>query len=91
MINKIVFDDNSQKKYRTILKFKIDDESYIIYTKDEVNKLGDIICYVGNYEYKMGKQVLKPVNDKMLLEVIDEVFIKVQSLINKKESGKYEK
>ena len=67
------------------------DEEFIIYTKDEINKLGDVICYVSSYCYEDGKQVLKPIKDKRKLEILDNIFLQVQNLINKKDCGKDEK
>ena len=62
----------------------------MIYTKNDVNKLGDVICYVSLYEYCNGKQVLKPIKDKRKVEILDGIFMQVQRLINKKESEWYE-
>ena len=87
MINKLVVDDNNEKnEYKPILKVSMEDEDYLIYTKNDVNKLGDVICYVSLYESCNGKQVLKPIKDKRKVEILDGIFMQVQRLINKKES-----
>lgn len=91
MINKLVVDGNDEKnEYKPILKVSMEDEDYLIYTKNDVNKLGDVICYVSLYEYCNGKQVLKPIKDKRKVEILDGIFMQVQRLINKKESEWYE-
>ena len=77
MINKLIIDN---EVFKPIIKIAIDD-------KTEVNKIGDIICYVGSYKFLNGMQVISKVEDKNMLEVIDNIFMQVQSLINKKESG----
>ena len=68
MKNKLVVEENIDKKeYKPIIKITMEDEEFIIYTKDEINKLGDVICYVSSYCYEDGKQVLKPIKDKSCL------------------------
>lgn len=84
MINKLIIDN---EVFKPIIKIAIDDKTFIIYTKNEVNKISDIICYVGSYKFLNGMQVISKVEDKNMLEVIDNIFMQVQSLINKKESG----
>lgn len=84
MINKLIIDNEI---FKPIIKIAIDDKTFIIYTKNEVNIIGDIICYVGSYKFLNGMQVISKVEDKNMLEVIDNIFMQVQSLINKKESG----
>lgn len=92
MKNKLVIDEDIDKKeYRPIVKITMEDEEFIIYTKDEINKIGDVICYVSSYCYVDGKQVLKPIKDKRKLEILDNIFLQVQNLINKKDRGKDEK
>ena len=44
-----------------------------------------------NVTTKDGKQVLKPIKDKRKLEILDNIFLQVQNLINKKDCGKDEK
>ena len=84
MKNKLVVEENIDKKeYKPIIKITMEDEEFIIYTKDEINKLGDVICYVSSYCYEDGKQVLKPIKDKRKLEILDNIFLQVQNLINK--------
>ena len=92
MKNKLVIDEDIDKKeYRPIVKITIEDEEFIIYTKNEINKLGDVICYVSTYCYVDGRQVLKPIKDKRKLEILDNIFLQVQNLINKKDCDKDEK
>ena len=92
MKNKLVIDEDIDKKeYKPIVKITMEDEEFIIYTKNEINKLGDVICYVSTYCYVDGKQVLKPIKDKRKLEILDNIFLQVQNLINKKDCGKDEK
>lgn len=50
MINKLIIDN---EVFKPIIKIAIDDKTFIIYTKNEVNKIGDIICYVGSYKFLM--------------------------------------
>lgn len=92
MINKIVIDnDDLKKEYKPIIKVATDNEEYMIYTKNETNKIGDIICYAASYSFCDGKQVLLPIKDQNKLEVLDSIFVQVQNLVNKKVSEKHEK
>lgn len=86
MINKIIIDNKNKDTYKVLMKININDKDYIIYTKDEKNKLEDKICYVGEYNFTSKTQKILPVDD-ISLENIDQIFRQIIMLINKKESS----
>ena len=77
--------DNKAKDEYTIL-FKVDTEdkkSYVVYTKNEKNKDGEVVAYAANYNICDGKQSLEPVDDENTLEFLDTILLQVQSKMNK--------
>lgn len=86
MKNKLVIDNKKKDTYKPLLKIKTEAEEYIIYTKNEQNKLGDTICYVSSYSFNDGTQRLEMVDD-VTLEMLDNIFMQVENLVNKKESS----
>lgn len=91
MKNKLIMDNKNNDTYRVILKIKTEKEEYLIYTKDEVNKYGDIVCYLGEYETFDGIQKIYPINDEETLEKMDTIFRQVLNILNKKEKKNEEK
>lgn len=89
MKNKLIIEQNDKevKHYRPLIKLETDKDTYIIYTENKKNDLGDIICYAGIYEMVDGNQVLKPIKDEETLEFLDSILINVQNSMNKKESS----
>lgn len=87
MINKLVIDNKKKDTYKPLLKIKTDNEEYIIYTKDEQNKLGDTVCYVSSYNFSDGVQRLEKIESDETIEWLDNIFMQVQNLMNKKESS----
>ena len=85
MVNKLILDNKNKDTYKLIMKISITNKEYIIYTKDEENKLGDKICYVSHYEIQDGVQRISSIS-KEELENIDEVFSKVIRLLYEKEN-----
>ncbi len=86
MKNKIVIKTKDNKEeYKLILKVEIDDIIYIIYTLNEKNDCGDIICYASSYDEIDGQQVLNYIEDEYIIELLDSILIQVQNLMNKKE------
>ena len=86
MKNKVVvLNDDKKGVYRTLVRVEIGSDSYIIYTNDEMNSCGDLICYASKYEDKNGKQMLTPIKEDEILELLDSVLLQVQSKMNKLE------
>ena len=69
------------------MKVSTENGEYVIYTKDEVNNIGDIICYVGKYEFEVGMQRILPIENMDTLENLDEIFRQIIMLLNKRESS----
>ena len=87
MANKLIVDNKNKDTYNILLKISTDDGDYIIYTKNEVNKIGDVICYAAKYELDNGMQKLMPIENINMLENLDEIFRQIVMLINKRESS----
>lgn len=89
MKNELIIEKNDKevKHYQPLIKLETDKDTYIIYTENKKNDLGDIICYAGIYEMVDGNQVLKPIKDEETLEFLDSILINVQNSMNKKESS----
>lgn len=87
MANKLIIDNKEKDTYKVLMKISLDDGEYVIYTSDEKNKFGDIICYVGKYKIDNGNQKLLPIESIDTLENVDDVFRQIISLLDKKESS----
>lgn len=87
MINKLVIDNKKKDIYKPLLKIKTENEEYIIYTKNEQNKLGDTVCYVSSYIFSDGTQRLEKIENDETIEWLDNIFMQVENLVNKKESS----
>jgi uncharacterized protein YrzB (UPF0473 family) len=82
--NKIVIDENEQKKvYKVLLKVEDNDQEYIIYTADEQDDCGEILAYAATYEFKSGHQIIKPIEDECILEFLDGILLQIQNNMNK--------
>lgn len=89
--NKLIVESDSGKEiFEILIKVETNDEVYIIYTKNELNKYGDTIAYAASYEFVDGKQILKPVINDSILEFLDSILVQIESKMNK-ESEVYEK
>ena len=86
MVNKLIIDNKNKDTYKIIMKVSTDDGEYLIYTKDELNNIGDTICYAGKYELDDGMQKILPIESAEMLENLDEIFRQIIMLLNKKES-----
>ncbi len=84
MKNKLIIDNKNKDIYKVLMKIELNSEEYIIYTKDELNKIGDKICYVAKYTLDDGIQKLFPLDSIDTLENIDEVFRKILLFLDKK-------
>lgn len=87
MVNKLIIDNKNKDTYKIIMKVSTNDGDYLIYTKDEVNNIGDTICYVGKYEIDKGMQKIIPIENVDILENLDEIFRQMVVSLNKKESS----
>lgn len=88
MKNKLIIDnDESKEEYRILIKVDTKDKEYLIYTRDEENSCGDIICYAGIYERIGGIQQLRPIEDTNTLEYLDGILMQVQNKMNKKKDS----
>ncbi len=81
--NKLIIEkDDGKEIYDILINIELNDNNYIIYTKHEENECGDTIAYAGNYEFKDGKQHVKPVEDDTILEFLDTILIQIQRKMN---------
>lgn len=87
MVNKLIIDNKNKDTYKIIMKVSTNDGEYIIYTKNELNNIGDTICYAGKYELDYGVQKILPIESSETLENLDEIFRQIIMLLNKKESS----
>lgn len=87
MVNKLIIDNKEKDTFKVIMKVSTENGEYVIYTKDEVNNIGDIICYVGKYEFEEGMQRILPIENVDTLENLDEIFRQIIMLLNKRESS----
>lgn len=85
--NLMVESENGKISYKPLVKIDAMDDEYIIYTSNELNKCGDIVCYVASYEFLDGKQKLRPIKDEKTLEMLDSILEHVQNMMNKKEGS----
>lgn len=88
MKNKLEMEiDGKVEKYDILLKVDVKDENgtYILYTKNEKNDIGDIIVYAGILEEKGEDVIIKPVKDEEKIELLDDLLEQIESRINKKE------
>ncbi len=80
--------DGKKKKYDILLKVdtKDDNGSYILYTENEKNELGDIIVYAGLLVTKDDDEVeIKPVLDDKKLEMLDDLLEQITKRTQKGE------
>lgn len=85
-MNRIITEDNDKKEeYRILFKVETlkDNASYVIYTNDEKSSDGEIITYAANYTKKNGKQILEPIKDDYVLEILDSVLLQIESKTHK--------
>lgn len=88
MENKLEIELNGKKEiYDILLKVDVKDENgtYILYTKNEKNEVGDTIVYAGVLEEKGDGVNIKPVMDDEKLELLDDLLEQIMTRTNKKE------
>ncbi len=80
MNNKLEIEIEGQKvQYDILLKVDVKDENgtYILYTNNEKNDVGDTIVYAGILEEKGKDVIIKAVNDEakldMLVDLLDQI------------------
>lgn len=86
MKNKLIIDqENNTEEYNILFKVETDnkDINYVVYTKGEKSKDGDVIAYAGVYSIKNGKQQIEPIEDDNTLEFLDSVLLQIQNKMNK--------
>lgn len=88
MKNKLILEEKQgSTMYNPLIKVETDEETYIIYTKNEVSKSDNVICYAGIYKYEDGKQVIEAIEDEHTLEFLDSILMQMENAINKKEGS----
>lgn len=88
MNNKLELEIDGKKEiFDIILKVDVKDENgtYILYTKNEKNDVGDIIVYAGILEENNDKVIIKPVEDEEKLELLDDLLEQIKTRTDKKE------
>lgn len=88
MNNKLeIFVDGKKEIYDILIQVNLKDEngSYILYTKNEKNDVGDIIVYAGILEEKKEGVLIKPVLDEEKLELLDDLLEQIKLRTNKEE------
>lgn len=88
MKNKLEMEiDGKIEKYDILLKVEMKDENgtYILYTKNEKNDVGNIIVYAGILEQKGEDVTIKPVKDEEKMLMLDDLLNQIESRIKKKE------
>lgn len=91
MNNKLEIEiDGKKEKYDILLKVNLKNEngSYILYTKHELNDIGDTIVYAGILEENGKEVVIKPVCDEEKLEMLEDLLMQIEKRTNKKEVEK---
>ncbi len=91
MNNKLELEIDGKKEiYDIILKVDVKDENgtYILYTQNEKNDVGDIIVYAGILEEKKDKVNIKPVEDEEKLELLADILEQIKTRTDKKEVEK---
>lgn len=85
MKNKIIIEkDETKEEYNILLKIDTQkDQSYVVYTKNELNEEGEIIAYASSFITKDGKLTLEPIEDEYTLEFLDKVLLQVQNKMDK--------
>lgn len=88
MKNKLILEEkHGNTIYNPLIKVETDEETYIIYTKNEVNKSDNTVCYAGIYKYEDGKQIIEAIEDERTLEFLDSILIQMENALNKKEGS----
>lgn len=84
MKSKILIDNKNKDEYNVLFKVEAENKkNYVVYTKNEKNKDGEIIAYAASYSMCEGKQILEPVEDDNVLEFLDGILLQVQNKMNK--------
>lgn len=88
MDNKLELEIDGKKEiFDIILKVDVKDENgtYILYTQNEKNDVGDVIVYAGILEEKKDKVNIKPVEDEEKLELLADILEQIKTRTDKKE------
>ena len=89
--NQIEIDINGKKeRFNILLRVDMKDNlgTYILYTNNEKNDVGDIIVYAGLLENNGEDVLIKPVNDEEKLELLSDLLSKVDKEGKNKEEEK---
>jgi len=78
--NELVIRENGEDVvYRVILNIENENnKNYVVYTKDELDKNGDIISYVANYEEVNGEIKLTSIKDDKEWEFIRDIVNSIE-------------
>ncbi len=91
MNNKLEIEiDGKKVKYDILLKVELKGEkgSYILYTNQEKNDLGDIIVYAGLLEENGEDVVIKTVKDEEKLALLDDLLAQIEKRTKKGDEKK---
>lgn len=91
MNNKLEIEVAGKKvQYDILLKVDVKDEngSYILYTDNEKNDVGDTIVYAGILEQNEDNVLIKAINDDEKLEMLVDLLDQIETRAKKKEVDK---
>jgi len=80
MKNKLVLEvEGKKEKFDILIEVEIVDKKdrYILYTKEEKNDIDEVIVYAGILKNKKGKEVIIPVKDDLVLELLDDLLMQI--------------
>lgn len=70
----ILLENDKEVVYRVLLNIEdVNGKNYVVYTKDELDKNGDMITYVANYEEKKDGIKLTSIKDDKEWELICDI------------------
>ena len=80
--NLVIESGDSSEVFDILLNIEAEEANYLIYTKHEENDCGDTIDYAATYDFKGGKQKIRPVEDEDVLEFLDVILLQIQNKMN---------
>ena len=80
--NLVIESGDSSEVFDILLNIEAEEANYLIYTKHEENDCGDTIAYAATYNFKGGKQKIRPVEDEDVLEFLDVILLQIQNKMN---------
>ncbi|MEG1892557.1 MAG: DUF1292 domain-containing protein [Bacilli bacterium] len=76
--------NGKDEKFKIILKVKsTDDETYFLYTKNELNETDETIVYAGKLIESEKGELLEPINDDETLEILSKLLMQMEEKTNK--------